>query len=67
MNWFWMNVPLMVVFFAAMTGIPLWLTLRRPDTGPVAVATADPGDFAAIVAELLAEDELDENELVGAH
>jgi hypothetical protein len=44
MNWFWMNVPLMVVFFAAMTGIPMWLTLRHPDTGPMALATAGPAD-----------------------
>lgn len=39
MNWLWMNVPLMVVFFAAMTGIPLWLSLRHPDTGPETLAT----------------------------
>lgn len=62
MNWLWANVPLMVVFFAAITGIPLWLTLRRPDTGPVTLAAAEPDDFAAIVAELVTE-----AELVGAH
>jgi hypothetical protein len=44
MNWFWMNVPLMVLFFAAMTGIPLWLSLRHPDTGPATLATASPAD-----------------------
>jgi hypothetical protein len=38
MNWFWMNIPLMVVFFAAWTGIPLWLSLRHPDTGPPPLA-----------------------------
>jgi len=27
--WFWLNVPLMIVFFAAWTGIPLWLVLTR--------------------------------------
>ena len=27
----WMNVPLMVLAFGAMVGIPLWLVLRRPD------------------------------------
>jgi hypothetical protein len=30
-NWFWLNVPLMTVFFAAMTGIPLWLVFKHPD------------------------------------
>jgi hypothetical protein len=38
MNWFWMNFPLMALFFAAWTGIPLWLSLRRPDTGPPSLA-----------------------------
>lgn len=27
----WMNVPLMVLFFALMAGIPLWLVTRRRD------------------------------------
>jgi hypothetical protein len=27
--WFWLNVPLMIVFYAAMAGIPLWLVLTR--------------------------------------
>jgi hypothetical protein len=40
MNWFWMNIPLMVVFFAAWTGIPLWLSLRHPDTGPSPLAAS---------------------------
>jgi hypothetical protein len=30
-SWFWLNVPLMAVFFLATAGIPLWLVLRRPD------------------------------------
>jgi hypothetical protein len=30
-SWFWINVPLMAVFFLATAGIPLWLVLRRPD------------------------------------
>ena len=29
MGWFWLNVPLMVLFFGCWTGIPLWLTLTR--------------------------------------
>jgi len=30
-NWFWINIPLMAVFFVAMTGIPLWLVFKHPD------------------------------------
>jgi hypothetical protein len=37
-NWLWLNVPLMAVFFLAVAGIPLWLVLRRPD---LAAAPAD--------------------------
>jgi hypothetical protein len=33
-NWLWMNLPLMAVFFLAMTGIPLWLVFRHPDRHP---------------------------------
>jgi hypothetical protein len=33
-SWLWLNLPLDVLFFAAMSGIPLWLVLRHPDTGP---------------------------------
>jgi hypothetical protein len=29
MMWFWLNVPLMLVFFGLWSGIPLWLTLTR--------------------------------------
>lgn len=32
MYWFWMNVPAAAVFFAAWTGIPLWLVFKHPDT-----------------------------------
>jgi len=28
-SWFWMNFPLMLLFFCAWTGIPLWLVLTR--------------------------------------
>ena len=27
----WMNIPLMVLAFALMAGVPLWLVLRRHD------------------------------------
>jgi hypothetical protein len=34
MHWFWMNIPLGALIFAVWTGVPLWLVLRHPDTGP---------------------------------
>ena len=33
MLWFWLNVPLMVVFFGAWCGIPLVKVLRNPAWG----------------------------------
>jgi hypothetical protein len=38
MTWLLPNIPLMVLFFALWTGIPLWLVLRRPDRGPAVAA-----------------------------
>ena len=34
MNVLWMNIPAAAAIFAAMTGIPLWLVFKHPDTGP---------------------------------
>jgi hypothetical protein len=34
MSWFWMNMPLAVVFFAAWCGIPLYMVLKHPHWGP---------------------------------
>jgi len=31
MSWFWLNMPLAALFFAAWCGIPLWMVLRHPD------------------------------------
>ena len=31
MSWFWLTVPLMVLFFCCWAGIPLWHTLTRWD------------------------------------
>ncbi len=30
----WLTVPLMVLAFSAIVGIPMWLTFRRPETHP---------------------------------
>lgn len=32
-TWFWLNIPLCAVIFAAIVGIPLWMVFKRPDTG----------------------------------
>jgi hypothetical protein len=58
MNWFWMNVPAMVVFFAAITAIPLWLSVRHSDTGPVMRPASGPADDVAFDALLQPEVEL---------
>jgi hypothetical protein len=60
MSWFWMNVPAMVVFFAAITGIPLWLTLRRPDTGPETLVASSLADEVAAegIADAVAQADL---------
>jgi hypothetical protein len=28
-TWFWLNIPLVLLFFCCWAGIPLWLTLTR--------------------------------------
>jgi hypothetical protein len=42
----WLTVPLMVLAFSAIAGIPMWLTLRRPETHP---------DYAEARAHFLAK------------
>jgi hypothetical protein len=39
MMWLWINVPLMVMFFALWVGIPTWLVLKHPDKQPTLAAT----------------------------
>jgi hypothetical protein len=46
-SWLWLNIPLMVLFAAAVVGIPLWLVLRRPDFGPEPASR--PGEVPASV------------------
>jgi hypothetical protein len=38
MTWLLLNIPLAVLFFAVWVGIPLWLVLKHPDTGPALAA-----------------------------
>jgi ABC-type proline/glycine betaine transport system permease subunit len=32
-TWLTVNIVLSALFFAAMVGIPLWMVIKRPDTG----------------------------------
>jgi hypothetical protein len=34
MYWLWLNILLAAMFFGAWTGVPLWLVVKHPDTGP---------------------------------
>ena len=34
MNWFMLNMPLAAAFVGAWVGIPLWMIVKHPDTGP---------------------------------
>lgn len=43
MHWFWMNIPLAAMIFAVWTGVPLWLVLKHPDTGPEPRVPVTPG------------------------
>jgi hypothetical protein len=52
MGWFWLNMPLAALFFAAWSGIPLWMVLRRPGRRgepairiPAQAVQADPADL----------------------
>jgi hypothetical protein len=38
MTWLLLNIPLMILFFALVAGIPLWLVRKHPDTGPALAA-----------------------------
>ena len=40
MTWLLLNVPLMVLFVALWVGVPMWLVLKHPDTGPALAAAS---------------------------
>ncbi len=46
----WMNIPLMVLAFGLMTGIPWWLVIRRSDWHPRPEARAVPAYLARRLA-----------------
>lgn len=33
-TWLWIDIPLCALFFLAVCGIPLWMVIKHPDTGP---------------------------------
>ena len=39
-TWLWINVSLGALFVLAWVGVPLWLVITRPDTGPDGAGTA---------------------------
>ena len=49
-GWFWLNMPLALLFFGCWAGIPLWLTLTRWH----AEVTAKHAEIAAAQAEIAA-------------
>jgi hypothetical protein len=51
-TWFWLNIPLALLFVCCWTGIPLWLTLTRWNTEISAkhVATAAKASPAPVFA-----------------
>lgn len=50
MGWFWLNMPLALLFFGCWAGIPLWLTLTRWR----AEITAKRAEIAAAEGEIAA-------------
>jgi len=38
MTWLLLNIPLMILFLALWTGIPLWLVRKHPDAKPTLAA-----------------------------
>lgn len=40
MTWLFMNIPLMILFFALWTVIPLWMVLKGKDTAPKSAMAA---------------------------
>jgi hypothetical protein len=64
MIWFWLNMPLAAVFFAAWVAVPLWIVFRhqghaaKPVTVPVPASarTAGPAELPVAVAPQRARD-----------
>lgn len=55
MNWFWMNVPLAAVFFAAWAGIPLWMVIRHRHWGPEPASPFGNPELEAVLVSVQGE------------
>jgi hypothetical protein len=51
MNWFLLNGLLAAAFFGAWVGIPLWMIVKHPDTGPSLSAADARLDAKSALAE----------------
>ena len=47
MSWVFLNIPMGVLVFLAIAGIPMWLVLRHPDERPGRAAAARPATVPA--------------------
>ena len=54
MSWFWLTVPLVVLFFCCWAGIPLWHTLTRWDA-ELKAKHAEIAAAAAVAAPAVAQ------------
>lgn len=65
MSWFWLNIPPAALFFAAWSGIPLWMVLRHPDRHDEPTIQVPAQAVQAAPADLQVERSPDAGQLVG--
>lgn len=53
-TWMWLNIPLLVLVFAAVVGISYWLVIRHPDEKAPATFEPAPGTMASSAPEPVA-------------
>jgi hypothetical protein len=51
-TWFWLNIPIMVLAFAAIAGIPYWLVFKHPDHSPAEAVRREEAALARELARL---------------
>lgn len=56
--WFWLNIPLSVLFFVAVAEVPLWMVLTRPDRGPTPDRPTSQGERAGRESDLVGRREV---------
>jgi hypothetical protein len=50
-TWMWLNIPLLILVFAAVVGISYWLVIRHPDEKAAATFDPAPGTKAPAAPE----------------